>query len=203
MLYLRRIGSVSLGSATVLGLLLGGLSTSNVSAEDKLPALSLDSTTEVVLAAAINGLPAKTKLIATPSYEEYSLGPVVDGVKKRIDLNWQDAAWASAEENTPHGIEIRLSKPQRGGRFQVTWAYDIYNEDNGRWWISRNYLIQIKDNAGDAWKTVADVKNNQSVIGSYLLPDESYSFLRIYQAGDGGHPDRPNLMWVGQVELTD
>ena len=35
------------------------------------------------------------------------------------------------------------------------------------------------------------------------LPDESFRFLRIVQMPGGGHKLRPNLMWVGQIELTD
>ena len=148
-------------------------------------------------------MPAKTKLISTPSFLEYSLAPVVDGIKKRQDLSWQEAAWASDEAESPHGIEIQLSKPQRGGRFQVTWAYDANSDGNVRWWVSRNYVVQVKEKAGDDWKTVADVKNNQSVVGSYPLPEAPVSFVRIYQLAGGGHASRPNLMWVGQLELVD
>jgi hypothetical protein len=165
--------------------------------------LTLDADAAVVLDADRNGLPAKTKLIPTASYDGYSLAPVVDGVKKRTDLGWQDAAWASAEDENPHGIEIQFSRPQHGGRFQVTWAYDANDDSHVRWWISRHYVIQVKDKAGDDWKTVVEVKNNQSVVGSYPLPETPFSFLRIYQLPEGGHAQRPNLMWVGQVELVE
>lgn len=185
------------------GMFLGGMGAGFVSAEEALADLNLDPSTEVVLAADINGLPAKTKLLSSPSFAEYSLEPVVDGIRKRKELNWQACSWASAEEDSPHGIEIQLSKPQRGGRFQVSWAYDIHNAQGGQWWISRNYLIQIKNKAGDPWKTAVDVKNNQSAVGSYPLPDEEFNFLRIFQPVGGGHPDRPHIMWVGQVELVE
>jgi hypothetical protein len=165
--------------------------------------LSLDSGSAVVLEGDRNGMPAKTKLIPTASFQEYSLAPVVDGVKKRQDLTWQEAAWASEEDESPHGIEIQLSKPQRGGRLQVTWAFDTNSDSDVRWWVSRNYVIQVKDKAGDDWKTVLEVKNNQSVVGSYALPDAPFSFIRIYQLAGGGHAARPNIMWVGQLELTD
>ena len=91
----------------------------------------------------------------------------------------------------------------RGGRFQISWAYDIHNEDNGKWWVSRDYVIQIKAKADSPWKTVAAVKGNQSVIGSYALPDELIGFIRIYQLPGGGHADRPNIMWVGQIEVAE
>ena len=148
-------------------------------------------------------MPAKTKLIPSPSYLDYSLAPVVDGIKKRQDLGWQEAAWASEEDGSPHGIEIQFSRPQRGGRFQVTWAYDTNSDPEVRWWISRNYVIQVKEKASDDWKTVVEVKNNQSVVGSYPLPESPFSFLRIYQLAGGGHAGRPNLMWIGQLELID
>jgi len=165
--------------------------------------LKLDKETMVILDKDRNGMAAKTVLISTPTCMHYTLAPVVDGIKSRKELGWQEAAWASEEDEAPHGIEIQFAKPVRGGRFQVTWAYDINNEDGGRWWISRDYEIQTKEKLGAAWKTVVCVKGNQSAIGSYPMPDDPFSFLRIVQMPGGGHPKRPNLMWVGQVELTD
>lgn len=179
------------------------LAASNAMEKAKAVKLELDATTAVVLDKDRNGMPAKTKLICTASYLEYLLAPVVDGIKKRKEMHWQEAAWASAEDESAHGIEIQLSKPMSNGRFQVTWAYDVHNEDDIRWWISRDYCIQTKKKAGDPWKTAIQVKNNQSAIGSYPLPQETYSFVRIYQVAGGGHPTRPNLMWVGQIELAD
>src|SRR5690349_4536597 len=162
-------------------LLMAPFLTSSIAADKKALDLTLDSGTEVVLDASRNGMPAKTKLVSTAPYNSYSLAPVVDGNKQRTDLGWADAAWASDEEAAPHGIEIQLSQPLRGGRFQVTWAYDTNGEEKVHWWVSRDYVIQVKDKAGDEWKTVVEVKNNQSVIGNYPLPDTSFSFLRICQ----------------------
>lgn len=163
--------------------------------------LKLDSNTAMVLDASRNGFPAKSKLTATEPYPDYVLTPVVDGIKQRKDLSPQEAAWASAEDDTTHGIEIQLSQPQRGGRFQVTWAYDTNGPEDTRWWVSRAFVIQVKDKAGDAWKTAVEVKHNQSVVGCYPLPESAFSFVRIYQLPGGGHAQRPNLMWVGQLEL--
>jgi len=189
-----------LTSAIALSLALVALSATTRAAD---PEVKIDPSTAVEIKKEINGLPAGSKVISTAGYEEYALAPVVDGIKKRKDLGWQECSWASAEDETTHGIEIQLAKPQRGGRFQVTWAYDIHNADNGKWWVSRDYVVQIKEKAGEAWKTVATVKGNQSLIGSYPLPDVAFGFVRIYQLPGGGDPDRPNIMWVGQVEIAD
>ncbi len=75
--------------------------------------------------------------------------------------------------------------------------------DRGKRWISRNYAIQVKPGAADAWKTVVAVSNNQSTVGSYPLPEETISYLCIYQVPGGGPADRPNIMWIGQIHLTD
>ena len=169
-----------------------------------MPGLKLDDTVTVIVdKARAMACREKTELIATSSFPNYRLAPIVDGIKQRKDMGWQDASWVSEEDSSPHGFELRLSKPAHGGRFQITWAYDINNDEGGRWWISRNYCIQIKDKADSPWKTVVHVKDNQSAIGSYPLPDEPFRFLRIVQLPRGGHPLRPNLMWVGQIELTD
>jgi hypothetical protein len=171
--------------------------------EAKVPDLKLDDSATVELDKARNGLPAKTVVIATPAFPNYNLAPVVDGVKQRKDLGWQEGSWASEEDESPHGIELRLSKPARGGRFQITWAYDINNLEGGHWYISRKYCVQIKEKASSPWKTVVRVKDNQSAIGSYPLPDESFRFLRLVQLPGGGDSTRPDIMWVGQVELTE
>jgi hypothetical protein len=165
--------------------------------------LQLDNESALILDTNRNGMPAKTKIIPTASYEAYLLAPIVDGNKKRKDLSWQEAAWASVEDESAHGLEIQLSQPQHGGRFQVTWAYDANGAEVTTWWASRDYVIQVKNEAGDDWKTVADVKNNQSTISSHPLPEKPFRFLRIYQLAGGGHPSRPNIMWIGQVELAD
>jgi len=195
---------LTIGCSVIASLALVAMSTGLTRAEEPAKVeLKLAPSTAVVLKKEVNGMPANTQLISTPSFEDYTLAPVVDGIKKRKELGWQECSWASKEDELPHGIEIQFGTPQRGGRFQVTWAYDIYNADGGKWWISRDYVIQVKEKAADEWKTVLTVKNNQSVVGCYPLPNESMGFLRICQLPGGGHPERPNLMWVGQVELLD
>jgi len=199
---IRLMGTVK--QATLTCLVISALAVA-AQAADKADAvaLSLDTGATLVLDADHNGFPAKTKMTPTASYAEYSLAPVIDGIKKRQGLGWQEAAWASEDEDSTHGIEIQFGKPMRGGRFQVTWAYDANGDENVRWWASRNYVIQVKDKASDPWKTVVEVKNNQSVVGCYPLPDAPFNFLRIYQPTDGGHPARPKIMWVGQLEILD
>jgi hypothetical protein len=202
---LRKNAIITTAMALLLGL---GLTHSTRAAETEAPKakgvdLALDSNSAVVLDTDRNGMPAKTKLIATASFDGYSLTPIVDGIRKRKELGPADSAWASEEEAKPHGIEIQFPQPQRGGRLQVTWAYDTNGDDKVRWWASRDYVIQIKESAGDDWKTVVEVKNNQSAIGCYPLPETPFRFLRIYQLAGGGHPGRPNLMWVGQLELVE
>ncbi len=205
MLHIDRI--VTKLALTTLAVLLAQSLTVSLCAADKPAAntkaveLKLDNGNAVSLDTSRNGFPGKTKLIATAPFPDYSLTPVVDGIKQRKDLSPQEAAWASEEEETPHGIEIQLSQPQRGGRFQVTWAYDTNGSESVRWWVSREFVIQVKDKSGDEWKTVVEVKHNQSIVGCYPLPESSFSFVRIFQSAGGGHPQRPNLMWVGQLEL--
>ncbi|MCY2928356.1 MAG: hypothetical protein NTV86_02465 [Planctomycetota bacterium] len=166
-------------------------------------ALRLDSNTGVVLEADRNGLPAGTTMFATAACMDYCLLALVDGVRDRKSLGWQGSAWASLEDQDPHGLEIRLGKPVKGGRLQITWAFDRFNPDHGHWFASRNFCIQVKDKASDAWKTVADVKGNASTVSSHPLPKEPFNFLRLYQLPGGGDATRPNILWIGQLELTD
>lgn len=167
------------------------------------PDLLLDHNTGVVLETDRNGLPAGTELFSTTSCLDYSLHPLVDGIRDRKELGWQGCSWASMEDPSTHGIEIRLGKPMKGGCLQIAWAFDKYNAEGKHCYVSRDYCIQVKNEAGDAWKTVADVKGNQSQVSSHPLPGKPFGFLRIYQLPGGGDPSRPNIMWVGQIELTD
>ena len=167
------------------------------------PALRLDPNTAVVLEADRNGLPAGTTMFATTGCMDYSLLALVDGVKERKTLGWQGGAWASLEDQNPHGLEIRLAKPLQGGTLRITWAFDRFNPDHGHWYPSRQYCIQVKSKASDAWNTVADVKGNTSTLSRHPLPKEPFSFLRLVQLPGGGEATRPNILWIGQLELTD
>lgn len=162
----------------------------------------LDPGTAIVLKDDRNGMPAGTKLLATPCFAEYSLAPVVDGIKDRKDLRWDMNSWASSENASPHGIEIQLAKPMQGGNLQITWAFDIYNKAGGLWYTSRAYSIQVKAKAEDPWQTVADVKDNQSKVSLHALPKEPFRFVRIVQLAGGGSASRLNIMWIGQIEMT-
>lgn len=204
--YKQFMGKLTLATLTCLAAAaLTGAAQAAEPAEAKsaAPALTLDTGATLELDAAHNGFPAKTKMTPTASYAEYSLRPTIDGIKKRQDLGWQEAAWASEDDDSTHGIEIQFGKAMKGGRFQVTWAYDANGDENVHWWPSRNYVIQVKDKASDPWKTVVEVKNNQSIVGCYALPDAAFNFLRIYQPANGGHAARSGIMWVGQLEMLD
>lgn len=160
--------------------------------------VTLDPASAIVIKKAINGFPENTKVISTTCNGIYTLAPVVDGIKKRKELDWLDGSWASIEDDDTHAIEVQLGKPLRGGRFQITWAYD---HDDYK--ISRTYIIQVKDKADGVWKNVIWVKDNQSIVSSYVLPKEPFSFIRIAQPKGGGPDDRANILWVGQIEIID
>jgi hypothetical protein len=164
---------------------------------DPSPDLRLDPNTSMTLEADRNGMPAGTELIATPSCLDYSLFPLVDGIRDRKELGWLGGSWASIEDASPHAVEIRLSKPLKGGCLQITWA----SEGTTHGYASRDYCVQVKAEADDPWKTVADVKGNLDAIGRHPLPNEPFAFLRVYQLAGGGCSSRPNIMWIGQIEL--
>jgi hypothetical protein len=160
--------------------------------------VELDPVSAIVLKKGINGFPENTKVISTTCNGIYTLAPVVDGIKKRKELDWLEGSWASIEDDDTHAIEVQLGKPLSGGRFQITWAYD---HDDYK--FSRSYVIQVKDKADGVWKNVIWVKDNQSIVSSYALPKEPFSFIRIAQPKGGGPDERANILWVGQIEITD
>jgi hypothetical protein len=66
---------------------------------------------------------------------------------------------------------------------------------------SEGNLDRYKE-ASDAWKTVADVEGNQAPVSSHALPAEPFGFIRLCQLPGGGDSTRPNILWIGHLELT-
>jgi hypothetical protein len=135
-----------------------------------------------------------TKVATDSNYTEYTPASLTDGVTETTGLDWRQAAWASAENDQEHWIELTFPKPTPVSRVAIYW-----NSENKVTYTSRSYQVQAWVN--EAWQTVAAMQ------GQAVMPVSTHSFapvttakLRILQAAHGGAADRPDLMWVSEVK---
>ena len=143
-----------------------------------------------------NGFPAQTVLKPSGCYGGYKVAPLVDGVHDRESLYWADAAWASAEDGRDAWIELSFPQPIASGALRLQWAVD-----NGRLHASQNFRVEVR--RGDKWTVVDQVAGNTKGITEHKLPDAPFDAVRVLQPAGGGSPQRPDLMWLAQVERLD
>lgn len=130
-----------------------------------------------------------------PSYP--SLHPLTDGFK---ELSGQgasnDVTWASAEDGSPHWIDITLPEPKPLKEVTVYWAYS-----GSTFFTSRRIQIQVPDNGG--WKTVYTSPEDSIPVGrnrTFAFDEVTTNRFRVYQPGNAGPESRPGLMWIAEVE---
>jgi hypothetical protein len=141
-----------------------------------------------------NGFAMNTLIMPSSCYGGYSVKPVIDGIANRSVLHWSEAAWASAEiAGEDVWLAFVFDTPQSGGKLKITWA-----TDQSKVFISQRYRVQIKVN--DQWVDVVDAASEHMPVSVHPLPDTPYMGIRIYQSAGGGPVERPNIMWIAQVQ---
>ena len=161
--------------------------------------LSTPEALQVTMDAARNGFPAGTVVRPTSCFMGYSVAAVVDGIRDRGGLAWSKQSWASAEDpSASQALTLELPTPVTGGTLHVTFA-----TDGGRPHPSRAFDVAVRADASGAWDTVAAPRGQADVAYSCPLPAGPVRQIRITQARGGGSADRPDLMWVAQVERTE
>ena len=160
------------------------------------------SLAEKNLALAKNGSTVKVD----SSFLGYIPDRIIDGLRNIPGIYWQDAAWASRETTLPHWIEIDFYQPnptnpvlKKVSQIDIFWAWD-----SGRYWASRRYLIQIWDEKNKKWLTVKEVENNDDKRKyDRIVFDKPLrtTRIRIFQPEGCGPSERPNIMWVAEVEV--
>ncbi len=148
----------------------------------------------ITLDADKNGLPAGTRIEPSSCFLGYTVASVVDGIKDRRSLHWSKSAWASAEEpGATQQLNFSFPKPVIGGTLRVTFAFD-----NNTWRVSRHLRIQTKADDQSPWTELHFVTDDHAT--NCVLPETPVCQLRVIQEPGGGSADRPELMWIAQVE---
>ncbi len=123
-----------------------------------------------------------------------SVAPLTDGFCGEGSSN--DVTWASAEDDQPHWIEIKLPQPRPLKEVTVYWA-----NTGSTFHTSQNVQVQVPEDGG--WKTV--YTSPKQGLGAercttFFFDEVTTDRFRVYQPAGGGTSQRPNLMWVAEVE---
>jgi len=141
----------------------------------------------------------EARVTVDSSYSQYDAEPINDGIiYPSADAHWTDEAWASAEIDTDHFIEMSFAEAKTIRRVVVYWSLDAS--------IPRTSAeVQVKVKGMDTWETVAPVEPEspvpQTVIN--LKSPVASKGLRLYQPRGRGPANRGNLMWVREVEVFE
>ena len=142
-----------------------------------------------------NGFPAGTVITPSGCFPGYTVEPLMMPAENRAGLHWSKLAWASAEDGDDAWLEFRLPEEREGGMLSIYW-----NDYAG---LSRQFSIQVRRRSADSWDEVDGVAHNKLLNTTHNLPRTPFEYIRIFQPPDGGSKDRPRLMWIDRVEISD
>ena len=127
-------------------------------------------------------------------YQGYTPKPLTDGLVDVKDVSWSEAAWASAESEGEHWVEIVLPQAVPVKTVILQWSLD------GGVWASRKYSVQVF--AEGAWRDVASVEDGEAAeYAVHAFDPVATHRVRVLQPKGGGPAGRPMIMWVREVEV--
>lgn len=136
-----------------------------------------------------------TKVTTDSNYTGYTPVPLTDGVIDVTGLEWAQAAWASADNDKEHWIELAFPKPTPVSRVAIYW-----NSENKVTFTSQSYQVQAWVNG--TWRTVAAVQDQPAMpVSIHTFAPVTTDRLRLLQAPKGGSAERAGIMWVTEVKV--
>lgn len=132
-------------------------------------------------------------------FSGYDARPINDGIVYPPAMaHWTEEAWASAEEERAHFIELHFPEPRWVERVAIYWSLDA-----GIPRTSAEVQVQVPE--GEGWRTVATVRPPKPVpvTNIRLEPPVIVTALRLFQPPGRGPAGRPNLLWVREVEVFE
>ena len=128
-------------------------------------------------------------------YSGYGPAPLNDALIWPEGVHWTERAWASAESNADHWIELAWPERVEVARTIVYW-----NIEDGRLHAARQ--VRIEALTGDTWLPVAEASPGEGEAASTIVMSPVRTTrLRVVQPAGQGPEHRPNLMWVTEVQV--
>jgi hypothetical protein len=103
-------------------------------------------------------------------------------------------AWASSETNQDHWIKAAFLKPKVLQKVKVYWAMD-----KGLFYKSRKVHLFYKDETGQEKEIIASKTDSDPGMTTWEFKPVTTTEIILRQESGGGAPNRPNVMWVGQI----
>ncbi|MCS7254541.1 MAG: discoidin domain-containing protein [Armatimonadota bacterium] len=112
--------------------------------------------------------------------------------------DWARVAWASAETEQPHWVQLDFGREVSLRKLIIWWALD-----RGKFYTSRSYAIQAFVNG--EWHDIIQCKRDYEEPFTVHIFEKPLKCnrLRVLQPIGGGNRQRPNLMWVAEVEAYE
>ncbi len=127
-------------------------------------------------------------------YPQYRLQALNDGLQIHVGSDFTRRATATAETEEPHWVQVAFPGPRPISRMVIYWA-----AEGGTVYCSRRFDVQV--HVEGRWTTVTEVEEPEPAPFSAVEFDEvQATAVRILQPGGGGCAQRPNLLWVSEVE---
>jgi hypothetical protein len=132
------------------------------------------------------------------TYFGYSIRPLTDGTTDTRNVDWSESAWASEDGVQSHWVEFRFAQPEEIHRVRLWWAMDA-----GQYHTSRDVQIQGMPADAHAWIKLGQSLNTARLACSEVtFAPQRLTRLRFWQPAGGGTADRPNILWLSEIEAN-
>ena len=131
-----------------------------------------------------------TRIEVSSTYPKYKIYPLTDGQTAR-QIYYSYAAWASADiSGMPQFADFIFQKEESVNLVSVWWEkppreIEIFAKKGGEWHL----LLRKAIPENEDWSNIP-------------LPENSRAeAVRVRMPAGKGHPSRPNLLWIREVEI--
>lgn len=149
----------------------------------------------------VPNLAPEAEVVVDSSFRGYTPSVLNDGQRNDVSEvgRWAEVAWAAAETEKEHWIELRWHRPVTILQVDIYWA-----PDRGRYFSSSSLRVEALDVSDDTWHLLWEYTQQPThavARTSATFAPVKATALRLWQPPGGGPKDRPGLMWVSEVEV--
>jgi len=139
---------------------------------------------------------SRTVVEVDSTYGGYSTKPLTDGVIDVRNVDWNNAAWASAEAARNHWVRMNFAKASSVSNVTIYW----HTEGDTTHTSQRGRLLGWREDGTRI--EIATFANDDTSPATHLEFDPiELSAIELRQPGDGGPAKRPRIMWLREIEV--